>query len=53
MFQDILLVLSSGFKNDWAIKVEIMELLWKHSVFLTVIIFGAGIKKIVIDSNES
>jgi len=36
----------------WVIKVEIIELLWKHCVFLTVIIFGAGSKKIVIDRKE-
>jgi hypothetical protein len=26
-------------------KVELMELLWKHRVFITVIIFGAGSEK--------
>ena len=29
------------------IEVEIMELLWKHCVFVTVIIFGAGSKKLL------
>jgi len=32
----------------WVIKMEIMEVLWKHCVFLTVIIFGAGSKKLLL-----
>ena len=32
----------------WVIKVEIMGVLWKHCVLLTVIIFGAGCKQLLL-----